>query len=155
MFFRQVGIMTILNTGLQRLTVNHSGELDLQVFFLVLHPLLPKMKTKKLISKYLASLWLFSVLGFLVLQSGSELSKSRNSQQKNQDTQEQILVATHQSQASDISPDVKLLPAFLLPESFDYRINTRIGIPSVFEFHSLLKAVLIQILTSGISINAP
>jgi hypothetical protein len=135
--------------------ISPADQLDLKVFFLVLQPLLQKMKTKKLISKYLAGLWLFSVLGFLVLQSGTELSKSRNSQQKNQDTQEQILVATHQSQASDISPDLKLLPAFLLPESFDYRINTRIGIPSVFEFHSLLKAVLIQILTSGISINAP
>jgi hypothetical protein len=136
-------------------TANPSAELDLKVFFLVLQSLFQKMKTKKLISKYLAGLWLFSVLGFLVLQGGTELSKSRNSQQKNQDIQEQILVATHQSQASDISPDVKLLPAFLLPESFDYRINTRIGVASVFEFHSLLKAVLIQILSSGISINAP
>jgi hypothetical protein len=113
------------------------------------------MKTKKLISKYLAALWLVSLLGFLGLQANAELAKGTKFKEKNPDIQELVLVASQHSQATGFAPDLKLLPAFLLPHSVDFYSTRTIGIPIGNSIHCLVKKELFQFLKSSISINAP
>jgi hypothetical protein len=113
------------------------------------------MNTKKLISKYLAALWLCSVLGFLGLQVGFSLAQSSSAKVKHPGTSEIVLVAAHPGQATDVSPDLKLLPVFLLPDSDNFRIVGQAGILSGFVFHALLQSDLTRFLKASISINAP
>lgn len=111
------------------------------------------MATKKLICKYLAALWLISLLGFLGLESHPGLAKQK--QAKNPDVQELVLVTAQQGQASDFAPGLKLLPAFLLPDASDFCPSVQLGISPGPAIHSLLKTELFQFIKSSISINAP
>ena len=113
------------------------------------------MNTKKLISKYLAALWLVSLLGFLGLQIGTEITQGNQKSKNNPEAKEFVILATHQGQASDFAPDHKLLPAFLLPQSDVFCVRDKTGLLSGFVFHPLLNVNLILALRSSISIHAP
>jgi len=113
------------------------------------------MKTKKLISKYLAALWLFSVVGFLALQTTTELQSTHQTKANDKDNTEFILVSTQSAQTLQISPDLKILPAFLFPVDVAFRLLKGVDFIPGFVFHPLQKEALIELLKPSISINAP
>lgn len=113
------------------------------------------MRTKELISKYLAAFWVVVLFSFMGLQISNDLSNKHSKTEKDPATKEFFLATAAAAQAPNVAPDLKILQPWI-PQSFSiFALSFETAKPLGFTFHSLLHVELIRLLKATISINAP
>ena len=113
------------------------------------------MRSKTLISRYLAAFWAVLVVAFLALQVANDLTRDHSKAATSQTTQDYFLLASHSAPAPDLAPDLKALQIWFQHEAEIFVWVGKPGIKSGFNFFIHLNIRLIRLLRTSISINAP
>jgi len=124
---------------------------------LVLQPHSEFMKERKAITRFMAALWLTSVFAFLVLQVNRDLHPGV---QKHTSQSEEIEVAVllqqgHNQASEDVTKNLNALSDFILPETGWVGLNSTTDSLGRFISNFSGTGLLVQLLRTSISINAP
>jgi hypothetical protein len=113
-----------------------------------------KKVNKELICRYLACFWLVVVIGFLGLQTASDLISVKKKPSGNTQS-ELVLAVSHHAPAADFTPDLKFIQDWFQHDHLDFGFKVSVYYWPWAIFHSHLKIELIRLLQTSISINAP
>ncbi len=124
---------------------------------LVLQPHSEFMKERKAITRFMAALWLTSVFAFLVLQVNRDLHRGvqKHTSQSEEFEVAGLLPQGHNQTSEDGIKNLNALSDFILPETGWIGLDSTAVCLGRFTINFSGTGLLVQLLRTSISINAP